>query len=146
MTQAVVLYKKYLLSLYLAANVMHQMRIAINTDPDVSSITFASLAVHEWTHHQQATNDLPVNSLWSERAAFTKQGEFMQKVLNRNRFKKADEEQLVKKLRYFATLSYNYRNGFGFENHTKGRFTKDDRVGGPMKKQNIHNEDFVFGY
>ena len=110
----------------------------------VAAVVFASNAIHEWTHHLQATNDLPVNSLWAERAAFAKQGEFLQIVLNSNKFRKTEEETLVKWLKYLATLSYNYRNGRGFENHliTKGANTD----GSPLGEQNIHKEDFIFGY
>ncbi len=110
----------------------------------VAALIFASNAIHEWTHHLQATNDLPVNSLWAERAAFARQGEFLQKVLNSNKLNKTEEETIIAWLKYLATLSYNYRNGIGFESHLISKRANGD--GSPLREQNVHKEDFIFGY
>lgn len=112
--------------------------------PLVASVIFASNAIHEWVHHLQATTSLPVNSLWAERAAFAKQGEFLQKALNSNQFNSAEETKIAAALKDLATWSFNYRNGKGFENHLISKHANSD--GSPLRKQSLHQEDFIFGY
>jgi hypothetical protein len=107
-------------------------------------ILYASSLKHEWTHVEQKRLGLPVNSLWSERSAMTSEARFLFSLLNNGKLKKFDEDYISRVLQYLSDRIDNYRNGRGFSDHLTQTGSNSD--GTPLRKQNLHTEDFTFGY
>lgn len=107
--------------------------------PEALSIYWASILLHEWQHVLQSRQDLPTLSNWSERHAASSQGKFLLKMLNSGRLNKQSERVIVKNLQHISQAIQGFRHGISDAKHT-------DYHGSPIKDQNLHSEDFAFGY
>lgn len=114
-----------------------------SSDQQVAAAIYAGYLRHEFAHVEQEREDLPVNSLWAERHAMSRQAEVILGLLNSGEFKKDQQKILADYTRNLSVRIQNYRNGNGYESHlTKESLNKD---GTPLKEQRLHLYDFIFG-
>ncbi len=100
---------------------------------------WASILWHEWQHVLQTRYQLPALSAWSEIQALSQQGRFLLQLIQSGNIKHNAEGIILNNLRKFSQTIYDFRNGILDNEHP-------DLHGSPLKDQDLHDEDFMFGY
>lgn len=111
----------------------------------IGKIIYAGKIIHEWTHVEQYRNGLPVNSLWSERHAMSEESKIILTLLQTDLNLTPSDKKII--AYFLSTRSKkieDYRNGINWQNHLIGKESNND--GTPVRKQDYHQDDFMFGY
>ncbi len=107
----------------------------------IRPILYAANVIHEWQHVLQRRSGLPSYSLWAERHAMSEQARFLEIILNSGNIharEKESKRDIEDYMRYLATRILNYRNGTGFNDHSR----EDWLQGSPVVEQELHTEDY----